>query len=155
MSNVNKMKIMKTVKMLLVAMLFIIGSLTNESAAQNTLRALMKKCETIDNIDVNVVRQKNKETLKVTQIITTVQIPASDKMVDEFIAAFEKDEPSAYQVISSKKNGRIVPQYYKFNNVSFSFSYKTDDFYFSSGKDGKKKKNEEMVNITMIEDSFN
>ncbi|MDR1369751.1 MAG: DUF5024 domain-containing protein [Dysgonamonadaceae bacterium] len=170
---------MKIKNLLFIAIILLIGGLTNDLIAQEHLKAVIKKCESADNVDVTVVRQKDKETLKVKQSITTIRIPFSHKLTDEILAAFEKDEPSAYEVIYSKKNGKIVPQFFRFKNVSFSlsinnnrgilnFSINGNGFKSSSTVTGFKSssstvtntntnnndkvdKNTEYVNITMIE----
>ncbi len=166
---------MKIKNLLLVAIILITTGLTSDLMAQNALRAMVKKCESADNVEVNVVRKKDKETMKVKQSITTIKIKSNKALVDEFIAAFEKDEPSAYEVIYSKKDGRMVPQFFKFKDVTFSFSTRRGSSYstFSvnnwsnaenaiiiTGNDSKDvkdkkedKKTEEIVSITMIEEN--
>ncbi len=124
---------MKIKNVLLIATILIITGLSSDLMAQNALRAMVKKCESADNVEVNVVRKKDKETMKLKQSITTIRIKSNKALIDEFIAAFEKDEPSAYEVIYTKKDGKIVPQYFKFKDVSFSFSTRTSNSVWLSG----------------------
>ncbi|MCD8270465.1 MAG: hypothetical protein LUD46_19855 [Parabacteroides sp.] len=55
---------MKTKKTILLAALLLLGSICGVSQAQENLNALMKKCETMDKIDMNVIYNKNRETKK-------------------------------------------------------------------------------------------
>lgn len=126
---------MKTKHVFIVALLLLIGNFSFELMAQETLKALFKKCETLDNVDMNIVRQRNPETKAVSQVITSVTIKDNPTLVKEFEEAFRKDEPNATQVIENKKNGKLRPSFYQFGRVSFSYSES------SSGK----------VSITMIE----
>lgn len=136
-----------------ILIILIIAGLNVELKAQEALKAMMKKCETIDNVDMSVVRQKNKETLKVTHAIITVRIKSNKALVDEFIAAFMKDEPNAYETIYSKKGGKDIPQFFRFKNVSFSFKNGSSNLnnIFSGAKEKDEKKDEGNATITMIE----
>ncbi|MDR3062002.1 MAG: DUF5024 domain-containing protein [Dysgonamonadaceae bacterium] len=143
---------MKLRNVLFITIILIVGCLSNDLMAQDALKAMIKKCESLDNVEMSVVRKKNKETLKVEQSITTITINVSNKaLIDEFIAACEKDEPSAYEVIYSKKKGKVIPQFFRFKNVNFSFSYNNNNFNFTLDNGKYKTKKEETLNITMIE----
>ena len=131
---------MKIKNVLAIAILLIIVGINSDLMAQTALRALVKKCESAENVEMNIVRQKDKETLNVQRSIISIKITSNKALVDEFIAAFEKDEPSAYEVICSKRNGKIIPQFYRFKGVSFSFSYDS-----ANGKQGD-------AHISMIEE---
>lgn len=112
---------MKTKHVFLVVLMLLAGSFSVNMMAQDNLRALVKKCETLDEVDMNIVRQRN-NNLKMTQVITSLTIKNNPALVKEFLEAFKKDEPSATQAIENKKNGKLQPSYYQFNGVSFSFS---------------------------------
>lgn len=113
---------MKKKNVFLVMILLIAGSLSSEVMAQKTINALVKKCESIDGVDMNIVKNRDRKTKQVEKTIINLTIENNPSLVKEFIAAFEKDEPDAYQIIQDKKNGKIIPQFYRFEGVSYSFS---------------------------------
>jgi len=49
---------MKTGKLMMVAVILLAGSITMKSVAQDNIKALIKKCENMDVIDANIVRNK-------------------------------------------------------------------------------------------------
>lgn len=117
---------MKTKKITLAIVLLLTAGLSISMQAQEHLSALVKKCETMDNVDMNVAQNKNRETKKPERVIKTLTIKDNPKLVDEFVAAFAKDKEAAYRVIEKKQEGRIVPSFYRFANgktdISYSFS---------------------------------
>lgn len=122
---------MKT-KSLVLAMALLFGVGIGSLQAQEHLSALMKKCETIDKVDIQVLYQKDPQTKKPEKNIVTVTFRAQDnpKLHKDFLEAFRKDRESAYKVIENKQNGKIVPSYYRFmqgkNDVSYSFNFTGD-----------------------------
>ena len=154
---------MKIKNVLAIAILLIIAGLSSDLMAQTALRAMVKKCESAENVEMSIVRKKDQETLKMKQSVVTIKITSNKALVDEFIAAFEKDEPSAYEAIYSKKDGKTIPQHFKFKGVTFTFSYKNSHIWdrervvIVNGKEigsylagGEKQ---EIVHITMIENN--
>jgi hypothetical protein len=117
---------MKTRHLIAVAILLLTGSLANGLSAQETLKALVKKCQNMENVSVSVVRNKNKETKKPEQAITSISFNDNQALENEFIAAFEKDRALADQEIENKSNGRITNMFYRFGEVSYSFSHDDD-----------------------------
>lgn len=121
---------MKTKKTFLLAALLLLGSICGALQAQENLNALMKKCETMDKIDMNVIYNKNRETKKTEKIIKTVSFSNDEKLLNEFVAAFEKDKDAAYKIIDQKSKGKLLPSFYRFSNgktdISYSFSVSDD-----------------------------
>ena len=80
----------------------------------------------MDTIDMNVIYNKNRETKKTEKIIKTVTFSNNQKLLDEFVAAFEKDKDAAYKIIDDKKSGKLLPSFYRFgsgkNDISYSLS---------------------------------
>lgn len=117
---------MKTKNVFLIAVLLLIGSFSIESMAQENLAALVKKCESMESVQMSVVRRRDTPKGKITKTITSIQFNSNQALVNEFLAAFKKDEESATQAIDDKKNGRMVPSFYRFDDVSYSFSINGD-----------------------------
>lgn len=113
---------MKT-KSLFILFLFT-GCFSMGAYAQKNIMALVKKCETIESVDMNVIRKRNKDTKKLEEGIVTVKIKSNPSLIDEFIDAFKKDENDATEVIENKKNGKLTPQLYKFDNLIITFNFK-------------------------------
>jgi glycine cleavage system regulatory protein len=90
--------------------------------AQENLDALIKKCETIESIDINVVRTRNSQTKELETKAVTITIKENPALINEFLAAFKKDEINATMVTEDRKGGRINKLFYQFkNNVSYTF----------------------------------
>jgi hypothetical protein len=117
---------MKTRSLIAAAILLITGSLTADLFAQETLKALVKKCENMDNIDINIVRDRNKETREIQRVITSISFSGNQALANDFIAAFDKDKGTADQEIENKSNGKITNIFYRFGDISYSFSQDDD-----------------------------
>jgi hypothetical protein len=113
---------MKTRSLIAAAILLLGGSLSADLFAQETLKALVKKCESMENVNINVVRSKNKETREPEKEIINISFVNNQALVDEFIAAFAKEKELADQEIENKSNGKITNLFYRFGDVSYSFS---------------------------------
>ena len=117
------MKTKKTVVMILVLMA---GFFSTQVLAQENIDALMKKCESMDNVDMDVVQQRDPSTKKLAQVIRNVNIKNNKALVDDFLKAFLADRENAIQAIDSKKGGKMIPSYYQFQigkkNVAYSIS---------------------------------
>jgi poly(A) polymerase Pap1 len=131
---------MKTRNLIVVAILLLTGSLSADLFAQETLKALIKKCESMENVNVNVVRSKNKETRELEQEMTSISFRNNQALVNEFIAAFAKDKEMADQEIENKSNGKITNLFYRFGDVSYSFSQHDDTGASVSVMNGNKEK---------------
>ena len=139
---------MKIKNVLTIVVLLIIAGLNSDLMAQTTLKALVKKCESAENVEMRIVRQKDKETLKPKQTITTIKIKSNKALVDEFIAAFEKDEPFAHEAFYTNRGGKIIPQQFNFKGATFTFAYRS---LFDKSKDNFFDKLDEAA-ITMREE---
>ncbi|MDR0748215.1 MAG: DUF5024 domain-containing protein [Tannerellaceae bacterium] len=112
---------MKTRHLIAAAILLITGSLSANLPAQETLKALVKKCESMDNVNTSVVRNRNKQTKKLEKEIISLNFSNNQALVNEFIAAFEKDKLMADKEIEGKNNGKKT-LFYRFGDTSYSFS---------------------------------
>ncbi|MDH6306505.1 putative membrane-anchored protein [Parabacteroides sp. PF5-5] len=113
---------MKTKRLIVVAILLIAGSLSTELFAQDAIKALVQKCENMENVNVNIVRNRNKETRKVERTITSISFSNNEALVNEFIAAFNKDKEMTDQEIENRSNGKVNNIFYRFGNTSYSFT---------------------------------
>jgi hypothetical protein len=113
---------MKTKSVFVAVLLIVMGSFSMKIGAQENLAAMVKKCETMESVDMNVVRQRNPQTKKTESIITSITIKSNPTLVNDFLTAFQKDESKAYQVVERKQGGKIIPSFYQFAGVSYSFS---------------------------------
>ncbi len=131
---------MTTKRFLSLCLFLLLGAASESMWAQAALNAVITKCESMDNVDIQKIVNKDSDTRKVTQIITDVTFKENQALVDEIIAAFAKDKEEAIQQIDSKKNGKMLPEYYKFDDGEKGVA-----FSFSISKLGR-------VNLTKIED---
>lgn len=121
---------MKTKYLLVIALIMAAGCFSTTVSAQSNLNALMKKCETMNDVNMDVVQQRNPKTKKISQIIKTVMIKNNKTLVDDFLKAFQTDKNDATQAIESKRNGRMMPSFYQFTtggvDISYSITVKDD-----------------------------
>ncbi|MDR1601317.1 MAG: DUF5024 domain-containing protein [Tannerella sp.] len=136
---------MKTKIGLLIGLMWLLGGFSMESSAQEAIKALIKKCETMETVDINIVRNRDRNTKEVTRSVTGIQIHSNPALVKEFQDAFQKayDDFSkgkevADREIISRRGGKIVSLQYRYGNV---------DYHFSVDNDGKS------ANVSVIERS--
>jgi len=110
---------MKTKHLFLVIVLLLTGSGLNAIQAQDNVKAVMKKCESMDGVSMSRVR--NRDGGKERQIVS-LNFKNNPQLVNEFIEALKRDEDQATQIIESKENGKLTPTYYRFAKVAFSFN---------------------------------
>lgn len=121
----------------IIMLLFVMSIFSMELVAQENLNALVKKCETMSTVDVNVMSTKNPETKELLREIFSINIKENPSLVNEFIAAFKKDEINALKVIEDKKGGKLSSLFYQFENATYSFQLgERDKFGFTVEKDG-------------------
>lgn len=115
--------------MLAIVLIVIAGCFSATVSAQENLNALMKKCEAMDDVSLNVVQQRDPKTKKINQIIRTVKFSNKKALVDDFLKAFQTDKNEAVQAIESKKYGKMVPSYYQFieNSKQISYSFRMSE----------------------------
>jgi len=112
----------------IMTLFFIVSSFTARLAAQENLDALVKKCETMDSVDINYVRAKDEKTKKLETKIINITIKNNQALINQFLEAFKKDEINANNVIEDKKGGRIISLFYQFADDTYSFTSGTKDF---------------------------
>lgn len=105
-----------------IVLILLIGGFCLDISAQQNIKAVVKKCESMESVEMTVIRKRNKDTKQLEKAITTINFKSNPSLVDEFVQAFKQDEPSATQVIDKYVNGKLVPQFYRFDGVSVSFS---------------------------------
>lgn len=111
--------------------------------AQTNLNALMKKCESMEKVNVDMLYDKDRKTKKpVKEVIKiTFSIKDNPKLLDEFLDAFRKDKEAAYKVMESKTNGKVVPSFYRFVVGTSDISFLLEGW---DNRDGK-------IQVTKIE----
>ena len=111
-------------KVLISSVLILI---TTPIAAQVNLQQWVKKCEKIESVDITEIKKRNPDTGKMEKDLTTISFKDNKSLCDELISACKKDEEKAYEVINNKKNGRSIPQIYRFRvgntDHQYLFSY--------------------------------
>ena len=117
-------------KVVIAIILFMGGTLF--SNAQESIKAIIKKCEKAGSVEMSYIINKDPETRKVQSSVTTIKIKDDPALVKEFIAAFEKEKDNAYSVSGSVKNGVSIPSSYKFlsgkdNYISCTISISTNN----------------------------
>jgi hypothetical protein len=109
---------MKTRNLIAVVILLMGGSLSADLFAQETLKALMKKCENMENVRVSMSRSRDGATKELKRATTTIDIRDNRALADEFIAAFDKDRAQADREVEERENGKRTLNC-RFGDVSY------------------------------------
>lgn len=138
--------IMKTRSIILAVAFLIGGSIACSLQAQKHLDALIKKCESMRNVDVQVIITKDKKTRKVEHSIKNISFSMKEnpQLFNDFIEAFRADQDEAYKVTDRSVNGKVYPSYYRFDNG------KTDIMFTANFDEDKRNGTSEVV-IVRIE----
>ena len=120
---------MKTRNLILTVTLLMAGSWASNLMAQTNLNALMKKCESMEKVNVDVIYDKDRKTKKPVKEVITVTFSRKDnpKLLDEFLDAFRKEKEAAYKVMESKIDGKVMPSFYRFAVGTSDLSFSLED----------------------------
>ncbi|MDR2680368.1 MAG: hypothetical protein LBC47_06115, partial [Tannerella sp.] len=77
---------MKTNRLIITAILIITGSFLVNLSAQEALKAVVKKCENAEGVDVSIISQKAKEK-KETNTMTSVSFKNNEGLKKEILDA--------------------------------------------------------------------
>ncbi|GHT26411.1 hypothetical protein FACS189432_00770 [Bacteroidia bacterium] len=119
----------------IATILLVISSFSVEITAQEHIAALVKKCETIDSVEINVIREKNAKTSDLQAISAAIRIHSNPDLIKEFLEAFQKDERKATETVAQKQEGKIYLNY-KFGDIFYSLNL-------------QKKENREVMEVRM------
>ena len=108
----------------IMTLLLIVSSFSMELEAQENLDALVKKCETMKSVEMQVIRTKNEQTKKLEVEMIKITINEDQELINEFFAAFKKDEDKVQQVIEKKqgKQRKIMSLLYYFEKAMYKLS---------------------------------
>jgi hypothetical protein len=139
---------MKKSSRILIGALFCLGLITTEAGAQEAVKALLKKCESMENLDINIIRSRDKETGEVRNSVTSIRIESNPALVKEFQDAFQSDYQKnnevADQELITRRGGKIVNLMLRYGNIHYQFSVdekKDGDASVSVIERSKKDKN--------------
>ena len=112
---------MKTTRLMITLTLIVTGSLWVNMSAQEAIKEVAKKCESLNNIDYSVIRTKDPTTKNVVRVMINIKFKDNTALKNEIIAAFHKDRDMADNEMESRRNGRTNFNY-KFGKTSCLFS---------------------------------
>lgn len=113
---------MKTNRLIAAVILLAAGSMTMHVSAQEAIKAIIKKCESMENVNMNTVRNKDSQTKKLTRSIVNINFSNNEALAKEVIAAFNKDREAADQEMENRQNGKVNNLMLKFGDTRYSFS---------------------------------
>jgi len=150
---------MKSRNLVMAVLLLTASSLVTGALAQENIQALIKKCETMDVIDANIVR--NKATTPTFETRTTgisgnnirtsvrlrqssfaprsvinMTLKYSPSLEKEIVAAFRKDQDKAIHEVEQRKNGKVSHILYRFEDSEYSFTIKNDTITINATEGG-------------------
>ncbi|MDR2969954.1 MAG: DUF5024 domain-containing protein [Tannerellaceae bacterium] len=114
---------MKTKHLFLVVILLFTGSMASEIQAQSNIKALFRKCEAMDDVEMSRIRNRDEGKEKT---ITGVTFKNNEQLLKEFQDACKKDEGEARFISEEKVDGKMVPKFYRFDNATFSYDVNKD-----------------------------
>ena len=125
---------------LIAVVLFTAGSFTMEALGQENIKAMIKKCETMDVIDANIVRHypSNAQTSSNRQAtasssfinsprsIINITLKYTPELEREIVVAFRKDQEKVTREVEQRKEGKVTHMLYRFEDSEYSFTIKND-----------------------------
>jgi hypothetical protein len=107
-----------------VMALLLAGGVWMELAAQESIDALVKRCENLDNVTISIMRNRHPETKKVTRSVVSITIPvqSNQALIDDFVAAFQKEREHAEQEVENRGNGKVKNLFYRFEKKSYALA---------------------------------
>ncbi|WP_459186897.1 DUF5024 domain-containing protein [Parabacteroides sp. APC149_11_2_Y6] len=145
---------MKTKKIILSMALLIAGASAGELVAQEHLNALMKKCESLDNVSVEIIYNKDPKTKKPEKNVVSVTFYRQEnaKLLNDFLDAFKKDREVAYRVMEEKINGKVTPSLYRFSGAGDTdITYTVEEVKSVFPKNSPHYKEKGDIRITKVE----
>ncbi|MDR1407978.1 MAG: DUF5024 domain-containing protein [Tannerella sp.] len=115
---------MKTKGRLLVGLMWLLGSFSMEANAQEAVKALIKKCENMESIEMSVIRKRDRNTGDVISNHISFKITSNPALAKEFQDAFQKELDSknkANSEIVTMRGGKIVSALFKYGNSRYFF----------------------------------
>lgn len=114
--------------MILAAALIMGGTIAGSVQAQKHLDALVKRCESMDKVSVDVIINKNKQTKQLERSITTISFSSKEnpQLLKDFVEAFKADQDEAYKVGNKSVNGKVYPSFYRFDKGKTDILYSVD-----------------------------
>ena len=107
----------------ILALFFIMSSFSPKLVAQENLNALVRKCETMTSVCMNFIREKNSQTKRIETKMINISIKDNQVLINDFLVAFKKDEENALSIVENKQGEEMVSLFYKFENVTYTFSF--------------------------------
>jgi len=117
---------MKTNRLFITVVIILVGSFFVNISAQDALKAIAKKCENMENVDISVVRTREKDTKKVNRYIMNVDFNDNESLKKEILMAFDKDRSNADHEVEGRKNGRGRELMLRFGSSTYSYSERLD-----------------------------
>jgi hypothetical protein len=120
---------MKTKSRILIAIALFAGFTAENLNAQEAVKALIKKCETMETVDINTIRSRDPETKELLRSIVSINVRSNPSLVKDFQNAFqadyqnaEKSKGAADREVITRRGGKIVNLMYTYGNTSYNFS---------------------------------
>ena len=98
----------------MITLLFIVSSFSMKLVAEESLDALIKKCETMESVDMNVARTRNPETKEIIRETINIKFCKNPALLDEFVAVFKKNMDKAITANENRKGGQTFSMYFRF-----------------------------------------
>jgi len=106
----------------IMTLLLIVSGFSVKLTAQENLDALVKKCATMESVDVDIMGSRNPETQKMEKKVIGISFCKNPTLLNEFVAAFKKDEEKAISMDERQRGGQIFNLLYKFEHVTYFLS---------------------------------
>jgi hypothetical protein len=111
---------------MIIMLLLATASVSTTIFAQDNIKAMLKKCESMEVIEASIIRNNKSLIKKPIRSTVTIKLHYTPELVAELVEAFYKDRELANSEIEQKKDGQMVSMLYKFDNSTYSFTVKDD-----------------------------
>jgi len=103
------------------------GFFTTEVHAQENIKAMIKKCESMDEvIEADIVRYNDPRIKKLSRSTILIKMLATPALEQQLEEAFRKDSAKATQAVEQKKDGKVSHMLYRFDSSTYSYTISND-----------------------------
>ncbi|MDR0537740.1 MAG: hypothetical protein LBH04_06855 [Tannerellaceae bacterium] len=103
-------------KAITIIVFLAVGSLFADLVAQEHILSFIKKCESIESVEMDAIRNPKENNVT----LLAIRFSDNDDLLNELLAAFKADEPNANEIIERKVDGKMMPSMITFDEVCFS-----------------------------------
>jgi len=113
---------------LLIAIILLSAEIcTMKVQAQENIKAMIKKCESMEEvIEADIVRYNDPRIKKLSRSTILIKLITSPALEQQLEEAFRKDSAKATHAVEQKKDGKVSQMLYRFDASTYSYTISND-----------------------------